>query len=181
MEKNKENIILGILQNGFERAAFSFSGIILNRVTVSGTVIQGNDFSITEDQGELFVLTTQLMGDLAGKSYLILNFNASQEIKASMGHLTRELHEAALLEIDNIVSASVISDLSNALGIELYGDVPHLTKIPSSQLRQFLQSEGRDSEQMIFAKATFHINSTEKICSQFIWKLSSNILDMVAA
>ena len=63
MEKNKENIILGILQNGFERAAFSFSGIILNRVTVSGTVIQGNDFSITEDQGELFVLTTQLMGD----------------------------------------------------------------------------------------------------------------------
>jgi chemotaxis protein CheY-P-specific phosphatase CheC len=183
MEKNnKENIILGILQNGFERAAFSFSGIILNRVTVSGTSIKSDEhFALGDDQGDLFILTTQLMGDLAGKSYLILNFNASQEIKASMGHMTRELHEAALLEIDNIVSASVISDLSNALGIELYGDVPHLIKIHSSQLRQFLQSEGKDSEQMIFAKATFNINSTEKISSQFIWKLSSNILDMIAA
>jgi chemotaxis protein CheY-P-specific phosphatase CheC len=182
MDRNKENIILGILQNGFERAAFSFSGIILNRVTVSGTVIQGNEHvSLSDNQGELFVLTTQLMGDLAGKSYLILDFSASQEIKASMGHLTRELHEAALLEIDNIVSAAVISDLSNALGIELYGDVPHLQKIHSSQLRHFMQSEGKNNGPMIFAKATFTINGTEKIGSQFIWKLSSNILDMIAA
>jgi len=183
MEKiSKEDSILRILQTGFERAALSFSGIILNRVTVDGASIQrAGLFSSMEDKGELFVLMTQLMGEVAGKCYLILNFDASQEIKANMGHLSRELHEAALLEIDNIVSASVISDLSNALGIELYGDVPNLVKIHSSDLREFLrlESEGSDFGQTIFAKTTFNINNTEKISCQFIWKLSARILEMI--
>jgi chemotaxis protein CheY-P-specific phosphatase CheC len=186
MEKNtKEHFILNIMRAGFDRAAAALSMIIDKPVEVSKVELTfPRDMAgtiIAEEAGDLIVLTTRLMGDIHGKSYLIFNTEESNEIGAAIGQASSMLHEAALLEIDNIVSAAIISDLSNALAVEVYGDVPHLLKIHAGDLYQFFQNEAKEGDaQMFFTKATFLINHNEKIHPQFIWRLSTKIFNMIA-
>ena len=182
----KETFILTIMQSGFERAASALSRIIEKPVDVSHVEsLRFPDSTLVlapKSEEDIVVLTTQLIGEVPGKSYLIFNDHESAEIRSVMQQPNAALHDASLLEIDNILSAAVISDLSNALAAEVYGDVPQLVKIPAQQLKEFFQTDimTSDSSQYFFTKATFLINNKEKIHPQFIWKLSTKIFDMIA-
>jgi len=185
--RNRENFVVHVLNTGFERAADSFSRLIGKkvRITHSPAVLlhHNNDFEcISEERGDLFVLTTQIIGEITGKSFLIFSEEESQEIFKILGNQSSaQLQEAFLKEIDNIISASVISDLSNALGIEVYGDVPQLLRLHSSQLREFMNKESHHdgSSSMIFSNATFHFEKGDQVHPQFIWRISSKVFDMV--
>ncbi|MBY0426214.1 MAG: hypothetical protein K2Q22_11300, partial [Cytophagales bacterium] len=93
------------------------------------------------------------------------------------------LNEAFLLEIDNIISASVITELSNALNLRIYGDVPKLFKVNSKELIDFMSSkiEKHDPSSMIFGNTTFQFDKQDSVHPQFIWKISRKIFDMVPA
>jgi len=73
----------------------------------------------------------------------------------------------------------VISELSRSLGIEVYGDVPQLTKIDARDLNPFILGEVvRDESKSVITNATFQFDH-KKIHPQFIWKFNSKILDMI--
>ena len=139
-------------------------------------------FSLRE-QGDLYILVTQIIGDISGKSFLIFSSDESKEIfqalKLSISN--DALKEAFLLEIDNIISASVIAELSNALHLEIYGDVPRLVKIHSVELLDFMRREMSSDDPMstIFCNATFQFDSKESVHPQFIWKLSNKVFEMI--
>jgi chemotaxis protein CheY-P-specific phosphatase CheC len=123
----QENYIIHALNNGFKRAADSFSQLMGKKVRITNAqsilIRHNNKFSyISEEEGELFILVTQVIGDISGKSYLVFSSEEVAEVSRSLKATNSkpELTEAFLLEIDNIISASVIADLSNALHIELY-------------------------------------------------------------
>ena len=184
----KEAFLIHVMNSGFERAAGSFSRMINRnvRITSSQSVLvrHDNDMSyISEEEGDLYVLTTQIIGDVSGKSFLIFNQDESNEIFQTLNPKIhyQELNEAFLMEIDNIISASVISDLSNALDIEVYGDVPNLHKIHSRDLQPYMELEVKsdDPSTMIFANTTFVFETHERIHPQFIWKLNSKIYDLI--
>lgn len=185
--RSRENFIVHVMNAGFERAALSFSKLIGRSVRVthapSIVVRHDNDFScISEERGDLFVLTTQIIGEVNGKSFLIFSEEESAEIFKTLGtSINDQLKEAFLMEIDNIISASVISDLSNALSIEVYGDVPHLIRIHSNELQDYMNDEMSKEGQssMIFSNTTFHFDSGEQIHPQFVWKLSSKVFEMI--
>lgn len=186
--RGRENFLIHVMNTGFERAAESFSKLVRKpvKITSSQSVLVHHDSELTcisEEEGDLYILVTQIIGDLSGKSFLIFNQEECDEIFRSLnfGNKNPDLNEAFLLEIDNIISASVISDLSNSLGIEVYGDVPQLFKIHSRNLQNFIQSEIKreDPSTMIFTNATFSFPSHEKVHPQFIWKLSSKVFDMI--
>src|SRR4051812_21706168 len=129
---SRENFLIHVMNNGFDRAAASFSQLIKRPVKIINSqsilVRHDDDFSyISEETGELNILVTQVIGEFSGKSFLIFNTNESQEIFRTLNsaHNNQTLNEAFLLEIDNIMSASVIAELSDAFGLEIYGDVPH--------------------------------------------------------
>jgi chemotaxis protein CheY-P-specific phosphatase CheC len=92
------------------------------------------------------------------------------------------LREAFLMEIDNIISASVISEISNTLKLDIYGDVPQLSKIHARDLQEFLIGKTMTDEpsSMILTNTTFLLDSKEKVHPQFIWKLSSKIFEMIS-
>jgi chemotaxis protein CheY-P-specific phosphatase CheC len=185
--RSRENFIVHVMNTGFDRAASSFSKLIGRsvRVTHSPSVVvrHDNDFScVSEEEGDLYVLTTQIIGEISGKSFLIFNEDESFEIFKTLGtNISDQLKEAFLMEIDNIISASVISDLSNALEIEVYGDVPHLRRIHSADLQDYMNDEVSKEGQssMIFSNTTFHFDSGEQIHPQFVWKLSSKVFEMI--
>lgn len=184
--RSRENFIIHIMNTGFMRAAQSFSGLLGRavRITNSASVLirHDNDFAcFSEEKGDLVVLTTQIIGTISGKSFLILSDEESKEIFKSLKSGNEYLQEAFLMEIDNIISASVISELSNALRIEVYGDVPNLARIHSRDLQDFMNDEIKkdDPSSMILSNATFHFEKGDRVHPQFIWKLSSKVFDII--
>lgn len=187
-KQSRENFLIHVMNNGFDRAAASFSQLTKRPVKIVNTqsilVRHDDNFSyISAEKGELYVLVTQVIGGFSGKSFLIFNFDESEEIFRTLNssHSNQLLNEAFLLEIDNIMSASVIAELADSLGLEIYGDVPHLLKIHSRDLQTFMAKEvhREDPSSMIFCNTTFHLDVKEKFHPQFIWKLSSKVFDLI--
>jgi chemotaxis protein CheY-P-specific phosphatase CheC len=186
--RSRENFLIHIMNSGFDKAAASFTKLINRPVKIVNSqsilVRHDDDFSyISEEKGDLYILITRIIGDISGKSFLILNDEESQEIfKAVNTSLSNQmLNEAFLLEIDNIISASVIAELSNTLELEIYGDVPKLLKVHANELQDFLTNEiaSEDPAGIIFSNTTFQFDSKDKIHPQFIWKLSSRIFELI--
>jgi chemotaxis protein CheY-P-specific phosphatase CheC len=188
--KARENYIVHVLNAGFNRSAQSFSQFVMRKVKVhtsqSILVRNNDDFSyITEEEGNLYVLTTQLIGDFSGKSYLILNEEECEEIfnglHADMSDNREQLKDALLLEIDNIISASVIAELSNELQIELYGDVPILKRVNAKDLQDLIGTDGAvgESTSIVVTNTSFQFDNHDRVNPQFIWKLSTKIFDII--
>ena len=178
-----------IMDKGFEKAARSFSQMVNRNLsfTNSSTVLINHEQEFYYSQGEegkLMVLTTNLIGDLSGRSFLILNEKERAEICRSVSPtkvMDEKLQEALLLEIDNIISASVIGQLADDLGIEAYGDVPNLEYVNTKSIQQFLSSAISSESQtsIVLCNATFLLDKQEYIHPQFIWKLSAEVFQMI--
>jgi chemotaxis protein CheY-P-specific phosphatase CheC len=128
-----------IINISLANSADAFSRMAMETVEIGEFMVEPIDKEqLLESVGTLkesmVVLTTEVKGNLKGKSYLIFNNEdllnvirifSKQEIDALEGGLT-EFQKAILLELDNIVSAAMVTQLSNILEIFIYGDVPHL-------------------------------------------------------
>lgn len=192
INRNRENYIVHVMNKGFNRAAEAFSkfmNVPVKMMTSQSVLIRhDDDFAyVSEEEGNLYVLTTQIIGEFAGKSYLILNQDESEEIfraaKSRKEDLSLELKEALLQEIDNIISASVIAELSNSLNVEIYGDVPMLKKMSAKELQDFIShpAEAGEPASVIFSNTSFQFNNREHINPQFIWRLSVKVFDIIPA
>lgn len=184
--KSRENFVIHIMNTGFTRAANSFSNMVGRpvRITNSASLLIRHDRDFTcfsEEKGDLVVLTTQIIGSISGKSFLIFSEEESREIFKTLKSTNEQLQEAFLKEIDNIISASVIAELSNALKIEVYGDVPQLARLHSRELQDFMNAEIKKDEpsSMIVSNTTFHFEKGDRVHPQFIWKLSSKVFDVI--
>jgi len=186
MDASRERFITNVMNAGFGKAAESFSKLVngVVRVTDTSSVVlplHGELGGVAEESGSLIVLTTQIIGRISGKSFLVFSEREIHEIFKSLGSKNRILEEAFLLEIDNIISASVISGLSNALSIEVYGDVPQLSHIAAHTLHAFIQNEvsREDSSHLACSRATFHFENARDVHPQFIWKINSKVFDII--
>ena len=186
--KSREHKLARIMSAGFERAARSFSNMINRKVKVTqchSVLVQPtkSQTALAEESGQLYVLVTQIIGDVSGKSFLIFNEAESEEVFKAMNlkKSSEAMNEAFLLEIDNIISASVIAELATALDLEVYGDVPELNRLSAQELNAFVVSEtGDDSNSsLIFCNATFQFDERESIHPQFVWNLSNRIFDAI--
>jgi chemotaxis protein CheY-P-specific phosphatase CheC len=137
-------------------------------------------------EASLHVLTTEVKGNLEGKSYLVFNqsdtkrickvFAPGQPVYAGEG--LGELEEALLLELDNILSAAVITQLSNFLDTFIYGGVPGLrTLTPGEALNRF----GAETQHF---DVVFHIHARFKsyrtnLQPSFIWYFKSEFLEAI--
>lgn len=186
--RDRENFLSHIMQSGFEKATLSFSKFINRPVKMlnahSSSIKQASDLSyLSEEHGEMYVLITNIIGHITGKSFLIFSREESEEIfKALKSTVSNQfLNESFLLEIDNIISASVISEISNSLDLEIYGDVPQLVKMNAWELQNLLVKEisKEESASMICSNATFQIDRKDQLHPQFLWKLSKKIFDSI--
>ena len=188
--RDKEKALIHTMNQGFHRAAASFCHLINRPVKIfngqSLLIHQDVDFSyVSEEEGDLFILITDIIGDISGKSFLIFNEEESNEIfKVLSSSMANDAFKKAfLMEIDNIISASVISELSNALEVEIYGDVPHLSVVHARDLQEFMSKEiCKDTpSSFIFCNTMFLFDNKEHVHPQFVWKLSDKVYDLILA
>lgn len=175
-----------ILNKGINKSSDSLSFFTKSKVSIDTFDIylepdKDKGFnSVTEHN--VTVLSTKLMGDLSGECYLVFNDNDKEELlntclsKSILDNPSakKEMGEALLLEIDNIVSASAITEFSNILEKTVYGDVPYLISFSSVDLPGFISD--RSLESYSFRLKVEMVTENGKISPQFIWTIGKDFI-----
>ncbi|MES2731562.1 MAG: hypothetical protein V4714_07430 [Bacteroidota bacterium] len=179
-------------------AADSFSKMANERVLIRDYDLQilekthWDNQLLNANDTDWYVLTTDVIGKLAGKSYLLLNHSDAEKIfhiftpsqaEIQLGQLT-VLQEAVLLELDNIVTAAMVTQLSNFLSLTIYGDVPNLRYLNRDLTLNYLKSNVEQYDVIINVRARFQSYETN-MSPSFICFFKSEFLvaiqQMIAA
>ncbi|MEM9895709.1 MAG: hypothetical protein AAF789_05020 [Bacteroidota bacterium] len=136
---------------------------------------------------QVHLIRTDLMGELKGTSHLIFSEEEVEKMyKACLPDkvVNDDSKEASIMklgfltEIDNMVSAAVITQFSNFLGVEIYGMVPTLKVMKANELNNYIESESSDLESMIHFKAIFNGKELD-ISPDFIWIFNNEFIDKI--
>ena len=137
-----------MMNQALQNSAKALSVLIEDEVRLEGLEVRLN----TNKKKNLAFLSSEtfyniyseIRGDISAESFLIFSQeNAEklhQNIKPSPENKTTGMLEAILLEVANILTAAVVTSLSNFLEINAFGDVPQLHKITKSEMEDFIQN-----------------------------------------
>jgi chemotaxis protein CheY-P-specific phosphatase CheC len=181
-----------IINIGLSKAADSLAFFMKEKVFVKRTDLQVKNVAAIQkisqkNKGEeLYVLTTELKGELGGICYLILSESeVGALLKTSFPSAILKdpaklklMSESLLLEMDNIIVASVITQFSNIFNYKMYGDVPSLSKISPKGLAQMVQSASKTEKSVLHFKSVF-ISEGMQVNPEFIWLLNDKYIDGV--
>ncbi len=181
-ETKNTNNIQQVIQKGFKASGDSLSVLVKQKV-VTGTVSQSRTNAMAQlfdremKEDGLYVIKTPLLGNvLTGESLLWIR-NAEMDVlskMASPANMENVAQDCIIKEIDNIISASFISVLSNELNASIYGGVPE---------SEFIDSSPKLSELLDVITESDYFYSTDLLpvnrdfCLFFTWSFSCNDLD----
>ena len=86
--------------------------------------------------------------------------------------------DAILLEMDNIIVASVVTQFSNLFNFKMYGDVPSLTKTVLNGFTQIVESTNKTSKYVLYFQSEFNTSGMD-INPEFIWLLDEKYIEGV--
>ena len=188
LELDTTKSIIGI---GLTKSADSLSFFIKEKVKILVTDIEicSEDYSYISKKQEsksTYLLTTEIKGEIAGKAYLIFDKQEVEKIVADnlpqsiMDNPLQkaEMTMAFLLEIDNIITASVVTQFSNILDAKMYGDVPQLNILEGNKLQNYLESNNSTNTKTIYVNSKF-VAEKMNIEPEFIWPLEDNFFQSV--
>ncbi|MEM6841235.1 MAG: hypothetical protein AAF632_03330 [Bacteroidota bacterium] len=186
IDATEKRLVDEIINRGYQHAAQSFSSITGQNVTIEATSIEyksDHDY-ILEDYNDLvdfIVLQTDIIGSLGGASYLLFSKEESKVVSemslAAFGNPDAIGETAVLKEVDNIISAAMITELSNAFKISIYGDVPQLFEVKSIQSLYKHFNKGTVGYYLLA-----HTNFTfegQLISPVFIWKMDDSLMNVL--
>ena len=184
-----EQAVTSFIQKVMERAANSFTqiaGMDIQSRETEVSLMEDADTTIghPQDGASLCVLVTPLLGEIAGRSYLVLDTEEVELLlqktpfRPSAG-FDHELKEALLKEIDNIVSASMITALANEFKTDIYGDVPELLMLSEHGLKALLSQYIPNGQISLICSGGFVARQNETFAPRFIWKFSSAMIDRI--
>lgn len=119
------------------------------------------------------MFSTALFGDMAGKSYLLLSeaeaafcCRALPDTAANAG-----MHLEFLKDIDNIMSATIVTQLSNHLRLNILGDIPIDCGTISQSLYSQITAEYGHRATLSLSVAKFAFKKHPDIRPLMIWAL----------
>jgi len=190
----QESFIKEIMESGFHKAAKAFSAMAKTEVSIESLMLKYLEHpdqvnSILPNSNSLVVLTTDMIGELKGKSYLVFSEEESHKIALACSPIPllsgqTEFEDAILLEIDNILSASVITQVSNKLNLKIYGDIPSLKKSNYNDVlailkKDFSHYQTNSQELMLVSSTHFSFKNEVHLRPQFIWKFNHSFLEAI--
>ena len=139
-----------------------------------------NLINTVKKEGDLIVITTDIVGQIEGKSYLIMSkeewdYISGLGIRGGMKD-SEAFREAFMKELDNIISAAFITKISEAFSLSIFGASPVLhPAISNNSVSDYLKNE-------LSSNSEYYISVAELSCSQegirplFVWAFSNPLL-----
>ena len=172
------------MNTGLAHAAQAFSRMV-NREVAVGTVRCATSHTertntIYDSSGITTLLLTDIIGEAAGRSYLLFSEPECVALQNICLSTTLEVEqrtvmgEALLKEIDNVVSAAMITRLSEALGLRIFGGVPQRLRLSETLMNQKLHEEWTPSpgEASLLVSACFLFKHDRQLRPRFLWQFS---------
>jgi len=86
--------------------------------------------------------------------------------------------EPILMEIDNILTASVVTQFSNFMNIKCYGDVPQLRKLNKNEIENLIRMKMHDLDVRVSFKTSF-VADQHNVHPEFIWLFDHSLVDHI--
>ncbi len=177
-----------IVRKGLLKAAESLSFFMKEEVGINELDFQINDKIECPNKtgNNIHFLTTQVMGELPGVCYLVFSeeeANKLRDIALSVEikndpDMIAEMNDAILLEVDNIISASVITEFSNILKHKIYGNVPSLKLVDEKELKEIVKNNDNGNFFVINFKTQF-LSSNMNFSPEFLWLFDAKFLNSI--
>ncbi len=129
----------------------------------------------------MILITTENFGDVFGKSYLLLTQNDFGTLIENIGMSKDpkvDFRMEFMKEVDNIISAAVITKLSNHLKIKMYGDIPIWVGPESKKIDEPIKTDFQDKATEIYLNTiSFTFEKNPSVKPLFVWAIDSNIAE----
>ncbi|WP_276371583.1 hypothetical protein [Chryseolinea sp. H1M3-3] len=193
--KNKsdiENNLVNAFESGYSNAANSLAQLTKNKIGFRKSdngfhSLESDFFSVGNEiiaRGNHRIIITEIFGDVTGKSYLFLSESDYNLFSAGIPESkdpSINLKEEFLKELDNILSASVITRLSNELHLKMYGNVPTLLEKVTARISDIIYDDFIDESEEVYIDTTFFVvDNNNHVCPFFVWVLDSKTLAKTA-
>ncbi len=178
-----------IINIGLSKAADSLSFFSQQKVIIRSSELIFKSTDEAKDLSKktgthIYVLTTEIIGDLSGVCNLIFNEKeVNKLLKISLPASILEdkeqkaiMSDAILKEADNIISASVITQFSDLLKLNIHGSVPELDILSQKEVMPFLLSRAKESKYYLQIMAQFQTEEVD-FSPEFIWFLDAKFIE----
>ncbi|WPP53117.1 chemotaxis protein CheC [Catalinimonas niigatensis] len=191
LSKKEKALARQIIDAGYQNAAKSFSLVLRQKIEIAISEIEVTKAEpsygrVLKAGQNITMLTTKIIGEVGGKSFLLLNEQERAAIYSAClssqkdEEVRKTMQEAILKEIDNIVSATVITEFSNALGFSIYGDVPQLMTVPSQEIASAIARDlEKEPDYFLTVNTRFFFENDTALQPCFFWILSSPFLERI--
>lgn len=193
LSEPEEEVLQRFLETSYAQAAQSFSQIVKRNVVVGALRFRvfNSEAGNTPWQPPVFyygntmsIVLTDIMGQAQGRSYLILSDQENKIIQTAglPTDSSEEMREAFVKELDNMLSAAMISEFSTALRTLIFGGVPHLHTFPQGDAEAFLEEQFSDypAGYHLVSSVRFMVGDDTGVQPQFLWKLGPSFLQHLA-
>jgi len=186
LKENEIKVATKLIDDGLSMAVCSMEQILQSPITILKIDygidhLMPNNLCDKKDEN-IYVLKTDLTGEMEGSCHLI--FSEKEVLKIFNTCLpygmasddsvqSKMLKDGFLSEIKNIVAGAVITDFSNLLDIDMYGQVPEIKILAADRVNEYLITQSNDLNEIIHFKAIFHGSELE-ISPDFIWIFDLN-------
>jgi chemotaxis protein CheY-P-specific phosphatase CheC len=180
-----KNSIESVFESGFSNAAHSFAIFTNNKVFFNNFhhgLLDHNELTLNQDyqrynQKPTILITTEVFGEVSGKSYLFLSEKDFELLVQNIPDSAKHLKDEFAKELDNILSAAVITKLSNHLHKKMYGDVPILVGPITSRLEDIIQDGfSKHGDNVYINSAFFSFESHVEVSPLFVWVFEKSLL-----
>ncbi|HEX8547567.1 MAG TPA: chemotaxis protein CheC [Cytophagaceae bacterium] len=182
----EKEIIKEIVNIGLAKAADAFAIIAKEKVLINAPNLE---IAEVTEMGQLMpnydkhnlIIESSLKGDLQGKTYLLFTEEQADkfaEICLGTTKLNSEqkehLKKSLLLEIGNIITGSLVTQLANIFKMELFGSVPELVNNVIGNVLNNLNKEYNVYKPFIFTVKTQFVYSWKSLELPFLLILDLN-------
>ncbi|MBU2913583.1 MULTISPECIES: hypothetical protein [Reichenbachiella] len=193
LTENEKGIAERLMKLGLAKGALSLemmvgSPVVMKSVEMGVPSVKGvNQYTNKEDH-KLYLLKTELVGDLKGFCHLI--FSEEDVLKIQTKCLPPDIMEANnsqsrlmklefMTEIDNMVAGSVVTQLANYLNLEVYGNVPILTTMKAEEANGHIDTESVDHSSTNILRTVYHVPELN-IFTEFVWLFQDRFMDLIS-
>ena len=189
LTESELEVATNLISGGLKMAKTSMEQILQSPIDLKRIDYGSGERAIPNSKkGDRFHLVkTELRGQLTGSCFLIFSeeevnkINAAclpEEIISTDSEESRMMKMAFLKEIDNMVAAAVVTEFSNILELELFGDVPHAYVLNADEVSDYLSKESAIYQTIVHFKANFQGTEMD-ISPDFIWMFSDQFVDKI--
>ncbi len=181
-----------IIAKGLEKAAESLTFFMNEPITLkdfgNNELLENPPVELNKksEDKNILLLTTKVIGELKGVCCLVFSEEEADHLrKASLPpeilnspEMMAEMRDGIMLEVDNIISASVITQFSNMLKVKIYGGVPDLKRVNYPEMENIIQEDINNELYLISFKTSFE-SAKVAFNPEFLWLFDQTFIDSI--